>query len=500
MRPPFGPKTQRIMFTEQDLEQIKAHGLTPEQVGAQIACFENGFPYLGIRRAATVGDGIVRPTDEEAVRWRETYRRERERKEIVKFVPASGAATRMFKDLFGYLADGEANDNVREVIERIDRFAFADRLFAATGGDRTPQRLVAAIVGEGLHYGSSPKALVLFHRYGDLARTALEEHLSEGALYGTGANRTVRIHLTVSPEHREAFEQLVGRVAERYEEHYGVKYEIGFSYQNPSTDTIAVAPDNRPFRNEKGRLVFRPAGHGALIENLDAIDADIVFIKTVDNVVPDRLKTDTVLYKEILAGAMLSLQQQCFAYLKELDGGCTDRLDEIEEFVSEKLCRRLPETFRALAPQQRAAALHTLLNRPLRVCGMVRNEGEPGGGPFWTEESDGGESLQIAESSQIAPDRKELMRTATHFNPVDLVCGVRDYRGRKFDLKRYVDPQTGFISSKSQQGRPLRALELPGLWNGAMSRWNTVFVEVPVSTFAPVKILNDLLRPQHLGD
>ena len=488
------------MFSEQDLEQIKAHGQTPERVGAQIACFENGFPYLGIRRVATVGDGIVRPSEEEAARWRESYRGKRERKRIVKFVPASGAATRMFKDLFEYLAEGRANRNAQEVVDRIDDFAFADDLLAATGGERTPRTLVSALVGEGLDYGHSPKALVLFHRYTDGARTALEEHLAEGALYATGEGRTARIHLTVSPEHRAAFERIVERVAGRYGERYGVRYEIGFSYQNPSTDTIAAGPDNRPFRDDEGRLVFRPAGHGALLENLDAIDADIVFIKTVDNVLPDRLKADTVRYKEILAGAMLSLQRSCFEYLRELDGGRTDRLDEIAGFVSEKLCRRLPEAFRTLAPQQRAAALHTLLNRPLRVCGMVRNEGEPGGGPFWVAESDGGESLQIAESSQIAPDRKEAMRTATHFNPVDLVCGVRDYRGRKFDLKRYVDPQTGFISSKSLQGRPLRALELPGLWNGAMSRWNTVFVEVPVSTFAPVKIVNDLLRPQHRNE
>ena len=239
------------------------------------------------------------------------------------------------------------------------------------------------------------------------------------------------------------------------------------------------------------------SSHGALIENLNEIDADLVFIKTVDNVAPDRLKSDTVIYKEMLAGLLLDLQRQAFGYLRRLDAGERVSAEEMASFVSGRLCRRLPASFAALEPQRQVGLLRELLDRPIRVCGMVKNEGEPGGGPFWVREADGGESLQIAESSQIAPQQKGLMTAATHFNPVDLVCGVRDYLGRKFDLTRYVDPQTGFISSKSQQGRPLKALELPGLWNGAMARWNTVFVEVPISTFSPVKVVGDLLRPQH---
>lgn len=328
------------------------------------------------------------------------------------------------------------------------------------------------------------------------SRTALEEHLAEGAMYAVGAGRSVHIHLTVSPEHMPLFERLVERVKPEYKARFGVRYDIGYSQQKPSTDTIAVNPDNTPFR-EGGRLLFRPAGHGALIENLNEIDADLVFVKTVDNVVPDRLKADTVASKETLGGLLLSLQEQAFEYLRETDGRVAENPDEIAAFVTEKLCRKLPASFRDMTAERKTRYLRDMLDRPIRVCGMVRNEGEPGGGPFWVGNPDGTESLQIAESSQIAPDDLPLMQSATHFNPVDLVCGVRDSKGCKFDLRRYTDPATGFISSKSSGGRDLRAQELPGLWNGAMAKWNTVFVDVPVTTFSPVKVVQDLLRPQH---
>ena len=384
-----------------------------------------------------------------------------------------------------------------ELLAGLDRFAFAERLAEFTGGSRDPRTVVSNILTEGLGYGTLPKALILFHRYPDRNRTAFEEHLAEGALYAAGAGSEVCIHFTVSAEHREQFERLAAETVPFYEARFGVKYRIGYSCQKPSTDTLAVNPDDTPLRDGQGRLLFRPAGHGALIENLNEIDADLVFIKTVDNVAPDRLKSDTVIYKEMLAGLLLDLQRQAFGYLRRLDAGERVSAEEMASFVSGRLCRRLPSSFAALEPQRQVGLLRELLDRPIRVCGMVKNEGEPGGGPFWVREADGGESLQIAESSQIAPQQKGLMTAATHFNPVDLVCGVRDYLGRKFDLTRYVDPQTGFISSKSQQGRPLKALELPGLWNGAMARWNTVFVEVPISTFSPVKVVGDLLRPQH---
>lgn len=485
------------MFTEQDIEQIGAHGLCVADAERQLLRFKEGFPYLDICRAAVAGDGILRVDGAAAERYGAVYRELRPQRRVVKFVPASGAATRMFKALFGFLNDGVRNREVDELLAGLDRFAFAERLAKFTGGSRDPRTVVSNILTEGLGYGTLPKALILFHRYPDRNRTAFEEHLAEGALYAAGAGNEVCIHFTVSPEHREQFERLAAETVPFYEARFGVKYRIGYSCQKPSTDTLAVHPDDTPLRDGKGRLLFRPAGHGALIENLNEIDADLVFIKTVDNVAPDRLKSDTVIYKEMLAGLLLDLQRQAFGYLRRLDAGERVPAREMASFVSGRLCRRLPAAFAALEPQRQVGLLRELLDRPIRVCGMVRNEGEPGGGPFWVREADGGESLQIAESSQIAPQQKELMTAATHFNPVDLVCGMRDYRGRKFDLTRYVDPQTGFISSKSQQGRPLKALELPGLWNGAMARWNTVFVEVPISTFSPVKVVGDLLRPQH---
>ena len=474
------------MFTEQDIEQIGAHGLCVADAERQLLRFREGFPYLDICRAAVAGDGILQADGAAAERYGAVYRELRPQRKVVKFVPASGAATRMFKALFEFLNDGVRSREVDELLAGLDRFAFAERLAEFTGGSRDPRTVVSNILTEGLGYGTLPKALILFHRYPDRNRTAFEEHLAEGALYAAGAGSEVCIHFTVSAEHREQFERLAAETVPFYEARFGVKYRIGYSCQKPSTDTLAVNPDDTPLRDGQGRLLFRPAGHGALIENLNEIDADLVFIKTVDNVAPDRLKSDTVIYKEMLAGLLLDLQRQAFGYLRRLDAGERVSAEEMASFVSGRLCRRLPSSFAALEPQRQVGLLRELLDRPIRVCGMVKNEGEPGG-----------ESLQIAESSQIAPQQKGLMTAATHFNPVDLVCGVRDYLGRKFDLTRYVDPQTGFISSKSQQGRPLKALELPGLWNGAMARWNTVFVEVPISTFSPVKVVGDLLRPQH---
>lgn len=476
------------MLTPQDIRQIEEHGLSPEQIERQMERFRTGFPYLNLARAAVAGDGIVRMDASEAERCRTLYRNRRDERRIVKFVPASGAATRMFKSLFGYLETGQAGPEVREVIERIDRFAFADELHRLTGGSSSPRRLIEGIVRDGLGYGRLPKALILFHKYPEGSRTALEEHLAEGAMYAVGAGRSVHIHLTVSPEHMPLFERLVERVKPEYEARFGVRYDIGYSQQKPSTDTIAVNPDNTPFR-EGGRLLFRPAGHGALIENLNEIDADIVFIKNIDNVTTDARRGDTVRYKKVLAGVLLDLQERAFECLKALEVGGAE-LEPIAGFIEKRLCVKLPADYDS-------ALLRAVLDRPIRVCGMVRNEGEPGGGPFWVGNPDGTESLQIAESSQIAPDDLPLMQSATHFNPVDLVCGVRDSKGRKFDLRRYTDPATGFISSKSSGGRDLRAQELPGLWNGAMAKWNTVFVDVPVTTFSPVKVVQDLLRPQH---
>ncbi len=488
------------MFTDKDLAQISAHGLTARQVEQQMAYFRSGFPYLNIDRPAVAGDGICILDEGEVARYIEQYNTLSQGKRIVKFVPASGAATRMFKALFEYLESGVPNSATEEVLAHLDNFAFAEELHHKIGGGVTPDSVIRGIVApEGLGYGALPKALILFHHYNDGSRTALEEHLSEGALYATDRDRNVTIHFTVSPEYLGAFRARVEQVLPLFEKRYGVRYAISYSQQKPATDTIAATPGGEPFRNQDGSLLFRPAGHGALLENLNEIDADVIFIKNIDNVAPDRLKADTVTYKKVIGGVMLVLQQRCHTYLLSLCQGGADRalIDEVARFTEEHLGQRLPNNFGQLDLAQQADLLCKLLHRPIRVCGMVRNEGEPGGGPFWVNAPDGSQSLQIAESSQIAPDQRHLMHAATHFNPVDVVCGTKDYRGNSFDLREYVDPSTGFISQKSKSGRELLAQELPGLWNGSMAYWNTIFVEVPISIFSPVKVVGDLLRPQH---
>ena len=476
------------MFTEKDLQQIEKHGLTPDAVERQLENFRRGFPFLKVVRAASPGDGVMVVGDAEAAAAVARYEREADRLGIVKFVPASGAATRMFKELFEFVNEGKRGKGIDTLLDNIGRFAFWPELKAVLPPDADDKATVRAIVKDGLGYGQKPKGLVTFHAYPEGARKAVEEHLVEGAVYAA-ARGVARIHFTVSPEHIAGFETLLAEKVPVYEQRFGIRYDISFSVQKPSTDTIAVNPDNTPFRQDDGTLLFRPAGHGALIENLNEIDADLIFIKNIDNVTTDARRGDTVRYKKVLAGVLLDLQGRAFEYLKALEVGGAE-LEPIAEFIEKQLCVKLPAEYDS-------ALLRAVLDRPIRVCGMVRNEGEPGGGPFWVGNPDGTESLQIAESSQIAPDDLPLMQSATHFNPVDLVCGVRDSKGCKFDLRRYTDPATGFISSKSSGGRDLRAQELPGLWNGAMAKWNTVFVDVPVTTFSPVKVVQDLLRPQH---
>ena len=476
------------MFDEKDLQQIREHGLTPEQAETQLENFRRGFPFLNVVRAASPGDGVLVLDGAEVDAAVARYDAAVAGLRVVKFVPASGAATRMFKELFEFVNEGKRGKGIDVLLENIERFAFWPELRAVLPPEADDRATVDAIVNEGLNYGHKPKGLVTFHAYPDGARKAVEEHLVEGAAYAA-SNGVVRLHFTVSPEHMEAFRTLLAEKVPQYEARYGVRYDISFSVQKPATDTVAVNPDNTLFRQEDGSLLFRPAGHGALIENLNEIDADLIFIKNIDNVTTDARRGDTVRYKKALAGVLIDLQREAFDCLRVIDAGTAD-LDAVARFVETRLCVMLPESYDA-------ALLRAVLDRPIRVCGMVRNEGEPGGGPFWVANPDGTESLQIAESSQIAPADLPLMKSATHFNPVDLVCGVRDAQGGHFDLRRYVDPATGFISSKSSSGRELRAQELPGLWNGSMARWNTVFVDVPVSTFSPVKVVQDLLRPQH---
>lgn len=470
---------------------MEEHGLTPAALETQLKNFREGFPFLPVTRAASCGDGI-RVLDAAGIEQAAArYDRAKESLRVVKFVPASGAATRMFKDLFEFVREGRRTAVVGELLANRRRFAFWPELRTIIGDDADELRTVENIVAEGLRYGETPKGLVSFHRYGDEVRKAVEEHLVEGAQYAA-AGGEVKIHFTVSPEHLTRFEALLAEKIPGYESRFGVKYRISFSVQDPSTDTLAVNPDCTPFRRADGRLLFRPAGHGALIGNLGKIDADIVFVKNIDNVTTDARRSDTVLYKKALAGVLLALQERIFEYLMALEVPGAE-LEPIAAFIENELCVKLPKDYGT-------ALLRQVLDRPIRVCGMVRNEGEPGGGPFWVAGADGLETLQIAESNQIAPEKRELMRSATHFNPVDLVCIFRTSKGGRFDLREFVDPATGFISRKSDGGRELLAQELPGLWNGAMARWNTVFVEVPITTFSPVKVVTDLLRPEHQGD
>ena len=470
---------------------MEEHGLTPAALETQLKNFREGFPFLPVTRAASCGDGI-RVLDAAGIEQAAArYDRAKESLRVVKFVPASGAATRMFKDLFEFVREGRRTAVVGELLANRRRFAFWPELRTIVGDDADELRTVENIVAEGLRYGETPKGLVSFHRYGDEVRKAVEEHLVEGAQYAA-AGGEVKIHFTVSPEHLTRFEALLAEKIPGYESRFGVKYRISFSVQDPSNDTLAVNPDCTPFRRADGRLLFRPAGHGALIGNLGKIDADIVFVKNIDNVTTDARRGDTVLYKKALAGVLLALQERIFEYLMALEVPGAE-LEPIAAFIENELCVKLPKDYGT-------ALLRQVLDRPIRVCGMVRNEGEPGGGPFWVTGADGLETLQIAESNQIAPEKRELMRLATHFNPVDLVCSFRTSKGGRFDLQEFVDPATGFISRKSDGGRELLAQELPGLWNGAMARWNTVFVEVPITTFSPVKVVTDLLRPEHQGD
>ncbi|MBQ0060287.1 MAG: DUF4301 family protein [Bacteroidaceae bacterium] len=504
------------MLTAEDKELLAKKGITEAQIEEQLKCFENGFPYLELDGAASLEKGIIAVTQEERQKYLAAWDAYKQGdKKIVKFVPASGAASRMFKNMFEFLGadyNEPTTDFEKKFFAQVKNFAFFADLDAACQKNQGKgiEALVAegnykAVVanlleGAGLNYGQLPKGLLKFHKYEDGNRTPLEEHLVEGSLYAAGKTGEVNVHFTVSPEHRALFEKLVEEKVAQYAAKFGTKYSVSFSEQKSSTDTMAATMDNQPFR-DNGKLLFRPGGHGALIENLNDLDADIVFVKNIDNVVPDRLKGDTVTYKKVIAGVLVTLQKKAFDYLKLLESGkyTRDQIQEIILFLQHDLCCRNPK-LKNLEDADLVIYLKNKLNRPMRVAGVVKNVGEPGGGPFLAYNPDGTISLQILESSQIDmnnPAKKAMFENGSHFNPVDLVCAVKDYNGKKFNLVNYVDKATGFISYKSKSGKELKALELPGLWNGAMSNWNTVFVEVPLSTFNPVKTVNDLLREQH---
>lgn len=503
------------MISNADTLLLSKKGISAEQVAEQLKTFKTGFPFLKLENAATIGKGILNPSADEV----DVYLKAWDcycagENTILKFVPASGAASRMFKDLFAFLSaeyDVPTTDFEKNFFANITKFAFYADLDAACRRNKSlsVDELIAKgqykdvvfslLDFTGMNYGALPKGLLKFHSYDCCSRTSAEEHFVEGALYAA-ANGVVKLHFTVSPNHRALFEELVAACKERYEAMFGVRYEITFSEQKQSTDTIAVNADNTPFR-ENGSLLFRPGGHGALIENLNDIDADVIFIKNIDNVVPDRLKGDTVTYKKLLAGILVKTQQQVFEYLNLIDSGkyTHAQVEEMIRFLQQHLQCRNSE-IKHMEDCDLVLYLRKKFNRPMRVCGMVKNVGEPGGGPFLAYNQDGTVSLQILESSQIDmenADAKAMFENGTHFNPVDLVCAVKNYKGEKFNLPQYVDRNTGFISHKSKNGRELKAMELPGLWNGAMSDWNTIFVEVPLVTFNPVKTVNDLLRDVH---
>ena len=515
------------MFSEKDLEQIKAKGISQAKLAEQIKNFEEGFPFMELQKAATIGDGVLKFDEKEIDDYVKMYESEMPKHQIYKFVPASGAASRMFKSLFSFMEKYDGSDeaikdfegdasfgSVFNFFKNIKQFAFYESLRSViTKSGANIDELISKkeygqvlrylLTTAGLNYGGLPKGLLEFHNYKTAIRTPLEEHLVEGANYCKDKDGKVDIHFTVSPEHKALFREKVLSAGQPLSDEYESEFKAYFSEQQSYTDTIAVGLENQPFRNEDGSILFRPAGHGALLENLNTIDADIVFIKNIDNVVPDNLKASTYRYKKLLAGVLIKYQKRLFDYarkLEKVENVSGNLIDEIIGFLEKELCNNFTSQFTEMHIQEKSDFLLQKLNRPIRVCGMVKNEGEPGGGPFWSKNADSTFSLQIVESSQINTDEEEqanILQKSSHFNPVDLVCGIKNAHGEKFNLTDFRDPKTGFVTMKSKDGRELKAQELPGLWNGAMADWNTLFVEVSIETFNPVKIVNDLLRPQH---
>lgn len=515
------------MITSRDLKQIEEKNISVHVIEKQIDNFIHGFPFIKLFKPATPNDGILTFTEKEKTFYQEFFRVSLRDKKVVKFVPASGAASRMFKHLFEFrekCQQGPVNFSGTDVdakfesaeyfLTNISKIAFFDSLVHILNqngleinkliADKAFSTLLGFILDEkGLNYASLPKALITFHAYQEGSRTSAEEHLVEAAHYTPDKNRMARIHFTISPEHKEKFSDLFQKVSKSYELRYNVTYDISYSFQKPSTDILAVDEYNEPFRNPDGSLLFRPGGHGALLENLNEIEADLVFIKNIDNLVPDRLKYETFSYKELIGGYLLWIRERIFAFLRNAEAGpvSDEIIEEMSRFAKINLMLSFPDEFQDMNHVEKTTCLASMLSRPIRVCGMVKNEGEPGGGPFWVTDEKNQHSLQIVESSQVNlkdENQKLIWNSATHFNPVDLVCSYRDHHGNKYELSRFMDEKTGFISTKSSGGRNLKAQELPGLWNGSMAEWLTIFVEVPIITFNPVKTVNDLLRKEHL--
>ncbi len=512
------------MLTPQDIKQLEDKGISELQFETQMEYFKKGFPYINLAGAANVGEGIVRLFDSDIENFAKIYEKQSGELSMIKFVPASGAASRMFKDLidvalkYDETEDKSAFKGIINCLDKVEKLALAkdlEKVLQKAGLDLNTllsEKKYSTIAHyildkEGLGYQYKPKAMLLFHKYATKsgiyeARTAFEEHLVEGVHYAKMCDGTVRLHFTISPEHRSLFEEKIKEVVPALEERFGVRYEINFSEQMGKTDMVALDKNGELVRNADGTILFRPGGHGALIENLNALEADLIFIKNIDNVTTDALRDKTYLYKKALAGYLIYVQDNIKRCMLKLESLSLDdySLSQIEGFAAKVLNVHFSMTYFGRSKRERITYLIRKLNRPVRVCGMVRNEGEPGGGPYWVRKENGHKHLQIIEASQIDftnPFQVEMVQKSSHFNPVDLICGVRNYKGNKFNLKNYVDPKTRFISQKKQNGIEMTIQELPGLWNGSMADWNTIFVEVPIETFTPVKTLADLLRKEH---
>ena len=514
-----------MKFTDQDIKQIKAKGLTVAQVEKQIEVFKEGLPFVNLVSAATVNQGILQPSESEKQAFIEKFEALRDQVSLLKFVPASGAATRMFKFLFQFLEDyNPSEESINAYINRnkaqelsvffvgLEKFPFYSEAMEHTRkvysnfdqlSDSEQQlAFVKTLLDEDqLNFSFYPKGLLPFHKYKDHKASAFEEHLFEAALY-VASNGVANLHFTISEKHKDKFDEEFQRIVDIVERKKHTKFNISFSYQKESTDTIAVTDKDLPFREEDGALLFRPSGHGALLENLADMDADVIFIKNIDNVVVFKYENEVALYKKMLAGILLDVQQQAFEYAEQLELKTVkeSEMKTISEFLKTKLNVVFSSEYEKYSKRYQIEYLIEKLNRPIRVCGMVKNEGEPGGGPFWVKAENGTISLQIVESAQIDKKnkkQKDILKNATHFNPVDLVCGIKNYKGEVYNLRDFVDPSTAFITAKTKSGKDLKALELPGLWNGSMAHWNTIFVEVPLITFNPVKTVNDLLKAPH---
>lgn len=499
-----------LRFTAQDHTLLQRREMDPDLIRQQINFFKEGLAHVQLDRPCTVNDGILQIRDAVKKELLELHQQAADSGRITKFVPASGAATRMFKTLLTalkHLEEGQSGNShlppeVSRFVDNLPAFAFGAQLKHACGDNHDPATILRTLLSpDGFGFAALPKGLIPFHQYSNGSRTAFEEHLVEAAAYARDAQGVARLHFTVAAQYRRQIDTFIRDVQSRYTAP-GMQFDISYSEQHPSTDTIAVTLDNQPLRDHEGHLVFRPGGHGALLRNLQSLNGDIVFIKNIDNVVPDRLKESTILYKKLLAGLLVKLQQQIFRFLQLIEKDQADRevlLDALD-FLRSELYLAVSVDVDKMDNQQLGEFLFQRLNRPLRICGMVKNEGEPGGGPFWVQGEMKESTAQIVESAQVNLNdavQKQIWENGSYFNPVDLVCALKDYRGQPFDLTAFRNPRSGFISVKSFEGHDIKALELPGLWNGAMAYWNTLFVEVPIATFNPVKTVFDLLRPEH---